>query len=211
VGLAVLLALLHRLGGLRRGVPAQALEGLPARVLRSGEEAPRGDLVRAQKRLEEADAKAKREALRKELQEATAAISGNPEQRRAYDAAVKADEEARSKEAEAKLYLGFDKSYQDNVYYELREARHEEDAKKEAGLQKKYDEWQRKIDEKQRIYQAAIAHHQQTTKAREVFQARKDKAQARARRDGEAERGAAEEDRGGLRQVPRWSSTGCRI
>src|SRR5712664_3609407 len=46
------------------------------------------DLARAGKRLEEADVKAKREALRKELQEATAAISGNPEQRRAYEAAI---------------------------------------------------------------------------------------------------------------------------
>src|SRR6267143_1804589 len=136
------------------------------------------DLARAGKRLEEADVKAKREALRKELQEATAAISGNPEQRRAYDAAAKADDDARVKEAEAKLYLGFDKSYQDNVYYELREARHDEDAKREAELQKKYDEWQRKIDAKQRAYEAAIAQHQQTSKARATFQARKDKAQA---------------------------------
>src|SRR5437588_189951 len=137
----------------------------------------KADLARAEKRLEQADAKAKREAVRKDLQEATAAISGNPEQRRTYDAAVKADDETRIKEAEAKLYLGFDKSRQDNVYYELREARHDEDAKREAKLQKEYDEWQRKIDEKQRIYEAAIAHHQQTTKAREAFQARKDKAQ----------------------------------
>ena len=137
-----------------------------------------GDLARAGKRLEEADAKAKREALRKELQEATAAISGNPEQRRAYDAAAKADDEARVKEAEAKLYLGFEKSEQDAIYYKLREARHEEDARQETQLQKKFDELQRRIDDKQRAYDAAIARHRQTTKARETFQARKDKAQA---------------------------------
>src|SRR5438128_435680 len=34
------------------------------------------------------------------------------------------------------------------------------------------------LEEKHLIYEAAIAHHQQTTKAREAFQARKDKAQA---------------------------------
>src|SRR5947208_9732664 len=105
-------------------------------------------------------------------------MAGSPEQRRAYDEALKADDDARIKEAEAKLYLGFDKSDQDAVYYKLREARHEGRAKEEEDLQRKYDEWQKKIDEKQKIYSDAIAHHKQTTLAREGFQERKDKAQA---------------------------------
>src|SRR5947208_1345446 len=67
----------------------------------------KADLGRAQKRLEEADTKGKLDALKKELDAANAAMSGSAEQRRAYDAAVKADDEARIKEAEAKLYLGF--------------------------------------------------------------------------------------------------------
>src|SRR5437879_8262162 len=178
VGLAVLLALCTGWAVYDEVFPRRPWKGYQRDFFQLEENHLKADLARAEKRLEQADAKAKREAIRKDLQEATAAISGNPEQRRTYDAAVKVDDEARVKEAEAKLYLGFDKSRQDNVYYELREARHDEDAKREAELQKKYDEWQRKIDEKQRIYEAAIAHHQQTTKARAAFQARKDKAQA---------------------------------
>src|SRR5437870_263652 len=178
VGLAVLLALCTGWAVYDEVFQRRPWKGYQRDFFQLEEKHLKADLARAEKRLEQADAKAKREAVRKDLQEATAAISGNPEQRRTYDAAVKADDETRIKEAEAKLYLGFDKSRQDNVYYELREARHDDDAKREAKLQKEYDEWQRKIDEKQRIYEAAIAHHQQTTKAREAFQARKDKAQA---------------------------------
>ncbi len=178
VGLAVLLALCTGWAVYDEVFPRRPWKGYQREFFDLEKKHLEADLARADKRLQEPDAKAKREAFRKELQEATAAISGNPKQRQDYDAAVKADDEARIKEAEAKLYLGFDKSRQDNVYYELREARHDEDAKREAELQKKYDGWQRKIDEKQRIYGAAIAHHQQTTKAREAFQARKDKAQA---------------------------------
>src|SRR3989441_2482168 len=178
VGLAVLLALCTGWAVYDEVFPRRPWKGYQREFFDLEKKHLEGDLARAGKRLEEADAKAKREAIRKDLQEATAAISGNPEQRRTYDAAVKADDEARVKEAEAKLYLGFEKSEQDAIYYKLREARHDEDAKAEQKLQKQYDEVQRRIDEKQRAYQAAIAHHQQTTKAREAFQARKDKAQA---------------------------------
>ncbi|HWE25300.1 MAG TPA: c-type cytochrome [Myxococcales bacterium] len=177
VGLAVLLALCTGWSVWDEVVPRRPWKNFQREFFKLEESHLKADLARAQKRLEEADTKAKLDALRKELQEATVAISGNPKERQAYDAAVKADDEARIKEAEAKLYLGFDKSKQDAIYYKLREARHDEHAKEEAALQKEFDEWQRKIDEKQRLYDAAIAHHKETTKARETFQARKDKAQ----------------------------------
>src|SRR5256885_139615 len=51
-------------------------------------------------------------------------------------------------------------------------------AKEEESLQREYDEWQKKIDEKQKIYASAIEHHKQATLARQGFQERKDKAQA---------------------------------
>src|SRR5437588_3648124 len=156
VGLAVLLALCTGWAVYDEVFPRRPWKGYQREFFQLEENHLKADLARAEKRLEVADAKAKREALRKDLQAATAAISGNPEQRRAYDAAVKADDEARIKEAEAKLYLGFEKSEQDAVYYKLREARHEEHAKEEAELQKKFDELQRRIDEKQRLYEAAI-------------------------------------------------------
>jgi len=178
VGLAILLALCTGWAVYDEVFPRRPWKGYQREFFQLEESHLKADMARAQKRLEEPDAKGKREALRKELQEATAAISGNPKERHDYDEVVKADDEARVKEAEAKLYLGFDKSEQDAIYYKLREARHDEDAKAEQKLQKQYDEVQRKIDEKQRIYDAAIAHHQQTNKAREAFQARKDKAQA---------------------------------
>src|SRR5438067_2876357 len=178
VGLAVLLALCTGWAVYDEVFPRRPWKGYQREFFQLEENHLKEDLARAEKRLEEADTKAKREALRKDLQAATAAISGNPEQRRAFDAAVKADDDARVKEAEAKLYLGFDKSEQDAIYYKLREARHDEDAKVEQKLQKQYDAVQRRIEEKQRAYEAAIAHHQQATKARLAFQARKDKAQA---------------------------------
>src|SRR5919202_6323304 len=141
VGLSVLLALCTGWAVYDEVFPRRPWKGYQREFFALEKKHLEEDLARAQKRLDEAEAKGKREALRKELQEATAAISGNPEQRRAYDAAVKAEEEARVKEAEAKLYLGFDKSEQDAVYYKLREARHDEDAKAEQKPQKEYDDW----------------------------------------------------------------------
>ena len=137
------------------------------------------DRERAQKRLESPEVKQQLDAARAELKAAQDAISGNPEQRKAYDAAVKADEDAAVQEAEGKLFLGFKKSEQDAVYYELREARHEGHAKAEAELQKKFDKVQKEIDEKQAIYTKAIEHHQATTAARLAFLQRRDAAQAK--------------------------------
>ncbi|HYZ90691.1 MAG TPA: hypothetical protein VE620_15450, partial [Myxococcales bacterium] len=178
VGLAILLALCTGWAVWDEVVPRRPWKNYQREFFKLEESHLKADLLRAEKRLQEADTKAKLDSLHKELQEATVAISGNPKERHDYDEAVKADDEARIKEAEGKLYLGFEKSEQDAVYYKLREARHDENAKEEAELQKKFDGLQRRIDEKQRIYDAAIAHHQETSKAREAFQARKDKAQA---------------------------------
>src|SRR5207302_1500366 len=178
VGLAVLLALCTGWAVYDEVFPRRPWKNYQREFFKLDTSHLKADLARAQKRLEEPEQKQKLEAARAELKAATDAISGNAEQRRAFDAAAKADDEARIKEAEAKLYLGFDKSRQDAVYYKLREARHEERAKEEESLQKEYDDWQRKVDEKQKLYEAAIARHQQTTAAREAFQARKEKAQA---------------------------------
>src|SRR5215813_8940485 len=132
VGLAVLLALCTGWAVYDEVFPRRPWKGYQREFFQLEESHLKADLARAQKRLQEPEAKAKQEALRKELDEAQRAISGNPKERHDYDEAVKAEHDARVKEAEGKLYLGFDKSYQDNVYYELREARHDEDAKREA-------------------------------------------------------------------------------
>src|SRR3989442_4629206 len=99
VGLAVLLALCTGWAVYDEVFPRRPWKGYQREFFDLEKKHLEGDLARAGKRLEEADAKAKREALRKELQEATAAISGNPEQRRGYDAAANADDDAGSQEA----------------------------------------------------------------------------------------------------------------
>ena len=104
--------------------------------------------------------------------------SWQPGQCKSTRRGVKA-EERQAEEDEAKLYLGFDKSDQDAVYYKLREARHENHAPEEAQLQKEFDEWQRKIDEKTKIYNAAIAAHKAATERRLAFVQRRDAAQAK--------------------------------
>src|SRR3954469_18207132 len=178
VGLAVLLALSTLWAVYDEVVPRRPWKNYQREFFKLDETHARADLDRAKKRLEAPEAKQKLEAAKAELDAATKAMAGSPEQRRAYDQAVKADDEGRIKEAEAKLYLGFDKSEQDAIYYKLREARHEAHAKEEEKLQRDYDGWQKKIDEKQKIYSDAIEHHKQATLARQGFQERKDKAQA---------------------------------
>src|SRR3954470_203104 len=159
VGLAVLLVLSTGWAVYDEVVPRRPWKNYQRAFFRLQEEHLRADRDRAQKHLDDPENKQKLAAAKAELDAATKAISGNPEQRRAYDAAAKADDDARVKEAEAKLYLGFEKSEQDAIYYKLREARHDEDAKAEQKLQKQYDAVQRRIEEKQRAYEAAIAHH----------------------------------------------------
>jgi len=179
VGLAILLAVTTAWSVVDEVVTRRPWKIYQRQFFQLEEAHLKADRDRAQKRLEAPEMKKELEAIRAELKSASDAISGNPEQRREYEAAVKEDDEARVKEAEAKLYLGFDKSEQDAVYYLLREARHENKAKEEEELQKKFDAWQKKIDEKTRLYNAAIEHHRQTTARRLAFVKRRDDAQTK--------------------------------
>src|SRR6266850_1976381 len=146
VGLAVLLALSAAWSVYDEVVPRRPWKNYQREFFKLDESHLKADRERAQKRLEAPETKKQLDALKAELKAATEAISGNSEQRKEYDAAVKAEDDGRIKEAEAKLFLGFDKSEQDAVYYLLREAWHEGKAKEEQELQKKFDDWQKKID-----------------------------------------------------------------
>jgi len=179
VGLAVLLALSSAWAVYDEVFSRRPWKDYQREFFKLEESHLKADRDRAQKRLDDPETKKQLEAARAEYKSATDAISGNAEQRKEYDAAVKAEEDAKVKEAEAKLYLGFDKSDQDAVYYLLREARHDDDEKQEAKLQKKFDEWQAKIDEKNKIYNAAIEDHKRKTAARLAFVQRRDAAQAK--------------------------------
>src|SRR3954463_2067926 len=179
VGLAVLLALSTAWAVYDEVVPRRPWKNYQREFFKLEESHVRADRTRAERRLEAPETKQKLDALRAESKAASDAISGSPQQRQEYDAAVKAEEDARIKEAEAKLYLGFDKSDQDAVYYKLREARHENQEKEEQELQKKFDDWQKKIDEKTRLYNQAIARHQEATQKRLAFIKRRDDAQAK--------------------------------
>src|SRR5437879_3148718 len=179
VGLAVLIALTTAWAVYDEVVPRRPWKNYQRDFFRLEETHLKADKDRARKRLEAPEAKKQLDELRAELKAASDAISGNQEQRREYDAAVKADEDARIKEAEAKLYLGFDKSKQDAVYYLLREARHEGKAREEQELQKKFDDWQKKIDGKTRIYNAAIEFHKAATTRKNAFVQRRNAEQAK--------------------------------
>src|SRR5689334_3301054 len=179
VGLAILIALTTVWSVYDEVVPRRPWKNYQREFFKLEESHLRADRARAEARLNAPETKKQLEALNAEMKAATEAISGNQEQRREYDAAVKADDQARIKEAEAKLYLGFDKSEQDAIYYKLREARHEDKEKKEEELQKKFDFWQQSIDNKTKIYNDAIAHHKQTTEAKLAFVKRRDDAHAK--------------------------------
>src|SRR4051812_49214419 len=161
VGLALLIALTTAWAVYDEVVPRRPWKNYQREFFKLEESHLKADRDRAQKRLDAPETKKQLEQLKAELKAASDAISGNAEQRREYDAAVKAEEDARVKEAEAKLYLGFDKSKQDAEYYLLREARHEGKAEAEKKHQATYDEWQRKIDEKTKIYNQTIEAHKQ--------------------------------------------------
>src|SRR5712671_2589014 len=169
VGLAVLLALSTAWALFDEVVTRRPWKNYQREFFKLEESHLKADKERARQRIESPETKQELEKARAELKGAEEAISGNPEQRREYEAALKGDE--------AKLYLGFDKSDQDAVYYLLREARHEGHEKEEQGLQKKFDDWQRKIDEKTRIYNEAIAAHKAATDRRLAFVKRRDAAQ----------------------------------
>src|SRR3954453_3312645 len=179
VGLAVLLALSTAWAVYDEVFPRRPWKNYQREFFKLDESHLKADKERAQKRLEAPETKKQLEELRAELKAGTEAISGNSEQRKAYDAAVAADEEGRIKEAEAKLYLGFDKSEQDAVYYLLREARHEGHGSEEQKYQKNFNDIQKKIDEKQKIYDQKIADHKAATAKRLAFVKRRDDAQAK--------------------------------
>src|SRR5947208_10803321 len=179
VGLAVLLALSSIWAVYDEVVPRRPWKNYQREFFKLEESQLRADRERAQKRLETPEMKKQIDELNATFQAANDAISGNPEQRREYDAAVKADDDARIKEAEGKLYLGFVKSRQDAIYYKLREARHEGNDKEEQKQQAEFDKLQKQIDEKTRIYNEAIERHKQTTAARLAFGKRRDEAQAK--------------------------------
>src|SRR5882762_3418457 len=174
VGLAVLLALSTAWAVYDEVVSRRPWKNYQREFFKLEESHLKADRDRALKRQETPEIKQQLAAARAELEAADAAIKGSSEQRKEYEAALKAEEEARVKEEEAKLYLGFDKSDQDAVSSKLRETRHETHAGEEAKLQKSFDDWQRKIEEKTRIYNEAIAAHKAATKKRLAFIQRRD-------------------------------------
>ena len=136
------------------------------------------DLARIEKRLTDPSVKAQRDAAVAELKGSNDAISGNAQQRKAYDEAVGADDKAKIGEDDAKLKLGFEKSELDATYYLLREARHEGHKSEEVSQQLRMDKHDVEIKRLDGHYQIAIKHHQETTKARLAFVARREAAQA---------------------------------
>ncbi|GAC1603813.1 MAG: hypothetical protein NVS4B10_16510 [Myxococcales bacterium] len=179
VGLAVALALCTGWAVIDEVVSRRPWKKYQREFFALDEKHAQEDLARAKKRLEDPAVKKDLDQARADLDAANRAMSGNAQERKAYDDAVKAEDEAQIKEAEAKLYLGFDKSEADAAYYKLREARHEEHSKEEAALQKELDGWNEKIKQKTALYDAAIQKHKEATAARVAFQARKDAAQAK--------------------------------
>jgi cytochrome c551/c552 len=138
----------------------------------------RADLARAERRLAAPEQKAKVDAARGELEAARAALSGSAEQRRAHEEAVRREGAAREQEAEAKLYLGFDKSEADAIYYLVREARHE-GSHAEASHRAELDAKQVEIGRRTRRHEEAREATRQAVLARAAFQKRVDEAQAR--------------------------------
>jgi cytochrome c2 len=138
----------------------------------------RADLKRAEQRLAAGEAGKQLEAARAELAAAEAAVGGSAEQRAAYQAIVAAEAKASQDEVEAKLYLGFEKSKADAIYYLVREARHEglrEEAQRKAELEAK----NREVAARASTLAAAEAALRRATEARAAFQRRVDQARAR--------------------------------
>jgi cytochrome c2 len=138
----------------------------------------RADLQRAEKRLTAADAKRELEAARAELAAAQQAMTGSPEQRKAYEAILAAEEKAKQDVAEAALYLGFEKSEADAIYYLVREARHE-GSKEEGEQHARLEARQKRIAEKAKVLADAKQAQQKAIAARLAFQKRLDDAQAK--------------------------------
>src|SRR5205807_10370224 len=101
VGLAVLLALTTVWAVYDEVVPRRPWKNYQRDFFKLEESHLKADRERAQKRLESAEPKQQFDAARLQLKAASDAISGNAEQRREYEAAVKAEDDARVKAAEA--------------------------------------------------------------------------------------------------------------
>ena len=108
------------------------------------------ELARQEKHLTDPAVKQAHEAAAAQLKAANEAITGNAQQRKAFDDATRADDDAKIKMDEAKLSLGFAKSEADAIYYKLREARHEADKHDEEKLQKEMDKWEAEIAKRTR-------------------------------------------------------------
>ncbi len=136
------------------------------------------DLKRAERRLLASETGIQLAAARAELQAAEQAMTGSPEQRKAYQAILAAEEKAKQDQVEAKLYLGFDKSEADAIYYLVREARHE-GSKGEAAHQAELEAKNQEIARRARILADAEAVLRRGTEARLAFQRRLDEARAK--------------------------------
>jgi cytochrome c2 len=137
----------------------------------------RADLARAEKRLEAAETKKKLEAARADLEAAQDALTGSSEQRKAYEAALSAEAKAKQAESDAKLYLGFEKSEADAIYYLVREARHE-GGKGEAEEKMRLDAKNAEIARRAKVHAEAKAALAAASAARVAFEKRRDDAQA---------------------------------
>src|SRR5207253_11486039 len=106
LGLAVLLALSSIWAVYDEVVPRRPWKNYQREFFKLEESHLKADRDRAQKRLDAPETKAKLDQARADWKAANEKISGNPEQRREYDAAGKAEDDARIKAADAKVYLG---------------------------------------------------------------------------------------------------------
>ncbi|MFL5301464.1 MAG: hypothetical protein ACJ79R_14085, partial [Anaeromyxobacteraceae bacterium] len=138
----------------------------------------RGELSRAEARLASPESKKELDAARAELAAAEAAVAGSTEQRKAYDALRAAEEKAKQGEAEAKLFLGFEKSEADALFYGVREARHE-GSPEEKVLLAKLEAKQKIIAEKGAVLARAREAREKATAARAAVERRATAARAR--------------------------------
>ncbi|HET9595917.1 MAG TPA: hypothetical protein VFP65_10070, partial [Anaeromyxobacteraceae bacterium] len=138
----------------------------------------RADLARAEKRLASSEAKKELDAARAELAAAEAAIGGSGEQRKGYDQLRAAEEKAKVAEGEAKLFLGFEKSEADGLYYQVREARHE-GSPEEKALLARLDAQQKLIAQKTAAYAQAREAREKAALARAALEKRAAAARAR--------------------------------
>src|ERR1700749_2821234 len=95
VGLAVLLALTSAWAVYDEVFSRRPWKDYQREFFKLDESHLRADRARAQKRLEDPQTKKELEIAKAEYKAATDAISGNPEQRKEYEAAVKAEEDAK--------------------------------------------------------------------------------------------------------------------